>query len=97
MMKKILAALAAMVLAGSFALPLNAAPIGVPKAAPIHTADVEQVKHRGHGNGYANGHWRIGGTLIATVGITARATVRGITAIPDTAIATIIPTIVGQA
>jgi len=46
---------------------------------------------------------RTGATLIATAIITARATVRGLTAIPDpmaipgTAIATITPTIVGQA
>ncbi len=57
-MKKLFPTLAAMVLAASFALPLNAMPIVVPKAAPIHTADVEQVKNRGHGNGYAYGHWK---------------------------------------
>ncbi|CAN7266013.1 hypothetical protein [Rhizobium sp. LjRoot258] len=57
-MKKLFPAFAAVVLAASFALPLNATPIVVPNAVHMHTADVEQVKHRGHGNGYANGHWK---------------------------------------
>jgi hypothetical protein len=58
MMKKLLPALAAVVLAGSFALPVDAAPIVVPNAVPTHATDVEQVKHRGHGNGYAYGHYK---------------------------------------
>ncbi|WP_431322625.1 hypothetical protein [Rhizobium sp. YTU87027] len=57
-MKKLFAPIAAMVLAASFSLPLNATPIVVPKAVPIHTPDVELVKHKGHGNGYAYGHWK---------------------------------------
>jgi hypothetical protein len=56
MMKKLISPLAAMVLATSFALPLNATPIVVPKAVPIHAADVELVKDKSHGNGYAYGH-----------------------------------------
>ncbi|MBA9029494.1 hypothetical protein ACU8MP_10120 [Rhizobium leguminosarum] len=58
MMKKLFPALAAVVLAASFALPLNATPIVVPKAVPMHAADIEQVKHRSHGKKYANGHWK---------------------------------------
>ncbi|MBW9117728.1 hypothetical protein JNB88_29360 [Rhizobium cauense] len=57
-MKKLLSALAAMMMAGSFALPLNAAPIVVPNTGPVHATDVEQIKHRGHGNGYAHGHYK---------------------------------------
>ena len=57
-MKKLFPAVAAIVLAASFALPLNATPIVVPSAVPLHTADIEQVEHRGHGNGYAYGHWK---------------------------------------
>ena len=56
-MKKLFLAVAATVLAASFALPLNAAPIVVPKAVAMHN-DVEQVKHRRHGNGHAYGHWK---------------------------------------
>ncbi|MBB3352287.1 hypothetical protein FHT70_002209 [Rhizobium sp. BK049] len=55
-MKMLFSSLAAIVLSASFALPLNAAPIVVSKAVAIHTADVEQVKHRHHGNGHAYGH-----------------------------------------
>ncbi|MBX5158880.1 MULTISPECIES: hypothetical protein [unclassified Rhizobium] len=57
-MKKLFPAVAATVLAACFALPLNATPIVVPKPVAMHTADVEQVKHRRHGNGYAYGHWK---------------------------------------
>ena len=57
-MKKLLSALAAMMMAGSFAVPLNAAPIVVPNPGPAHATDVEQIKHRGHGNGYAHGHYK---------------------------------------
>ncbi|MBX5142142.1 hypothetical protein HJB79_25805 [Rhizobium lentis] len=57
-MKMLFSSLAAIVLSASFALPLNAAPIVVSKAVAIHTADVEQVKHRRHGNGHAYGHWK---------------------------------------
>ncbi|WP_088937088.1 hypothetical protein [Rhizobium sp. N122] len=57
-MKKLFPAVAATVLAACFALPLNATPIVAPKAVAIHTADVEQVKHRRHGNGHAYGHWK---------------------------------------
>ena len=57
-MKTLFSPLAAMVLAASFALPLNAAPIAVPKAVPLHTTDVELVRHKSHGNGYAYGHYK---------------------------------------
>ncbi len=57
-MNKLLPAVAASVLAACFALPLNAMPIVVPKAVAVHTSDVEQVKHRRHGNGHAYGHWK---------------------------------------
>ncbi|MBX5154587.1 hypothetical protein HJB77_25395 [Rhizobium lentis] len=57
-MKMLFSSLAAIVLSASFALPLNAAPIVVSKAVAIYTADVEQVKHRHHGNGHAYGHWK---------------------------------------
>jgi Ni/Co efflux regulator RcnB len=55
-MKMLFSSLAAMVLSASFALPLNATPIVVPNAVHMHTLDVEQVKHRRHGNGHAYGH-----------------------------------------
>ncbi|MBB2822068.1 UNVERIFIED_ORG: hypothetical protein GGD59_005351 [Rhizobium esperanzae] len=57
-MKKLFPAVAATVLAACFALPLNAMPIVVPKAVAVHTADVEQIRHRHHGNGYAYGQWK---------------------------------------
>lgn len=58
MMKKLFSALAAMVLTASFALPLSAMPIVVQKSVPMHTANVEQVKKKGRGHGYAYGHWK---------------------------------------
>ncbi|MGO7214338.1 hypothetical protein ACCS75_25135 [Rhizobium ruizarguesonis] len=57
-MKMLFSSLAVMVLSASFALPLNAAPIVVPNAVHMHTPDVEQIKHRRHGNGHAYGHWK---------------------------------------
>ncbi|WP_064694780.1 hypothetical protein [Rhizobium aegyptiacum] len=57
-MKMLFSSLAAMVLSASFALPLNAMPILVPKAVAMHTADVEQVKHRKHHKWHANRHWK---------------------------------------
>lgn len=57
-MKMLCSSLAAIVLSASFALPINATPIVVPNAVQMHTPDVEQVKHRRHGNGYAYGHWK---------------------------------------
>ncbi|MBB4437182.1 MULTISPECIES: hypothetical protein [Rhizobium] len=47
---------AAIVLSASFALPLSATPIVVPSAVHMQTPDVEQVKHRRHGNGHGYGH-----------------------------------------
>jgi len=55
-MKKLVTSFAAMIVAASCALPLNAAPIVVTTAIPIRTADVEPVKYKGHGNGHAYGH-----------------------------------------
>lgn len=57
-MKKLLSALAAVVLATSFALPLNAAPIFGPKPELAQTTDVVQVRHRSHRHWHANRHWR---------------------------------------
>jgi hypothetical protein len=56
MIKKLFPPFAAMVVAASCALPLSATPMVVPKAMPIHTADVELAKYKGHGNGHAYGH-----------------------------------------
>lgn len=47
-MKKLLSAVGAIGLAASFALPLSAAPIFVPKPAQVQNASIEQVKHRRH-------------------------------------------------
>ncbi|SCB57280.1 hypothetical protein GA0061105_102269 [Rhizobium aethiopicum] len=57
-MKMLFSSLAAMVLSASFALPLNAAPMVVPKAVAIHAADVDLVHYRRHGKGHAYGHWK---------------------------------------
>ena len=57
-MKKLLSVLAATVLAASFALPLNAAPIFVPKPEQVQTSPVEQVKHRRHWRNKHYRHWR---------------------------------------
>ncbi|RDJ04016.1 hypothetical protein [Rhizobium grahamii] len=57
-MKRLFSALAATVLAASFAMPLNATPIVVPNAEPLQTVDVEHVKYKGHANGHAYGHWK---------------------------------------
>ncbi len=57
MMKKLLSALAVVVLAASFALPLNAAPIFVPKAEQVQTGDVVQVKRRHHRHWRSDRYW----------------------------------------
>jgi hypothetical protein len=57
-MKKLLSALIAGVLAASFALPLNAAPIFVPKPEQVLTGAVEQVNHRRHRHWRADSHWK---------------------------------------
>ncbi|MEY9197459.1 hypothetical protein [Sinorhizobium sp. CCBAU 05631] len=54
-MTKLLAALTAVLLAASFALPLNAAPTFVPKHEQVQTGAVEQVRHRRHWR--AERHW----------------------------------------
>ncbi|MBP1875736.1 hypothetical protein J2Z19_005473 [Ensifer adhaerens] len=52
-MKKLLSALAAISLAASFALPLSAAPIFVPKPVEVQAiTTAEQVNH------WRNRHWR---------------------------------------
>ncbi|MBB4574447.1 hypothetical protein GGI59_002260 [Rhizobium lentis] len=96
-MKMLFSSLAAIVLSASFALPLNATPIVVPKAVAMHTADVEQVHYRRHGHVMRMATGKNTDTLTATAGITARAIVRGITAVATiTAIATTTPIAVGQ-
>lgn len=57
-MKKLLSTLGAVVLAASFALPLNAAPIFVPKPEQVQAGDVEQVRHRKHRHEHADRHWK---------------------------------------
>ena len=52
-MKKLLSALAATILAAAFALPLNAAPMFVPKPEQVRANVVEKVKHRKYYR-----HWR---------------------------------------
>lgn len=55
-MKKLLSPLIATILAASFALPLNAAPIFVPTTSPQVRADaIEPVGHRRH---WRHQHWR---------------------------------------
>ncbi|MGH6806638.1 MAG: hypothetical protein ACREEJ_07315 [Ensifer adhaerens] len=56
-MKKLLSALAAIGLAASFALPLNAAPIFVPKPEQVQTGTVEQVNHWRHRHWRADRRW----------------------------------------
>lgn len=51
-MKKLLSAFAAMGLAATFALPVNAAPVFVPKPEQVQSNAVELVKHR------SDRHWR---------------------------------------
>ena len=55
-MKKLLSALAATILAASFALPVNAAPIFVPKPEQVRADVVEKVKQKWHRKHYR--HWR---------------------------------------
>ncbi|MEI3855955.1 MULTISPECIES: hypothetical protein [Ensifer] len=57
-MKKLLSTLGAVVLATSFALPLNAAPIFVPKPEQVLAGDVEQVRHRKHRHEHADRQWK---------------------------------------
>jgi hypothetical protein len=57
MMTKLLSALAAVALAASFTLPLNAAPIFVPKPEQVQTSAVEQVNHWRHRHWRADRHW----------------------------------------
>jgi hypothetical protein len=57
-MRKLLSVLAVTVLAASFALPLNAAPIFVPKPEQVENSPVEQVKHRRHWRKKHYRHWR---------------------------------------
>jgi arylamine N-acetyltransferase len=59
-MKKLLSVLTAAVLGMAFALPLNAAPISVPKPEQVQKSAVEQVKHRKHWRHKHYRHWRGG-------------------------------------
>ncbi|WP_248449449.1 hypothetical protein [Sinorhizobium meliloti] len=56
-MSKLLSALIATILAASFALPLNAAPIFVPKPAQVQADSAEQVNHRHYRHWRAERHW----------------------------------------
>ncbi|MGF6177058.1 hypothetical protein [Ensifer sp. 4252] len=56
-MKKLLSALTAIGLAASFALPLNAAPIFVPKPEQVQTGTVEPVNHWRHRQWRADRRW----------------------------------------
>ncbi|WP_429817160.1 hypothetical protein [Ensifer sp. B1-9] len=56
-MKKLLSAFAAIGLAASFAVPLSAAPIFVPKPAQVQAGTVEQVSHRSHHHWRAEHRW----------------------------------------
>jgi len=56
-MRKLLSALAAAVLAASFAPPLNAAPIFVPRAEQVQIGNVELVRHWSHRHWRADRYW----------------------------------------
>lgn len=56
-MRKLLSALAAVVLAASSAPPLNAAPIFVSRVDQVQIGNVEQVRHRSHGYWRADRYW----------------------------------------
>lgn len=56
-MKKLLSAFAAIGLAATFALPLSAAPIFVPRPENVQTGTVEQVNHRSHRHWHADRRW----------------------------------------
>jgi hypothetical protein len=60
MMKKLSSVLMASILGMAFALPLNAAPLSVPKPQQVQTSAVEQVNHRKHWRHkhYRNKHHR---------------------------------------
>ena len=55
-MKKLLSVVTATILATAFAMPLNAAPMFVPKPEQVRADIVETVKQKWHGNR----HWRNG-------------------------------------
>jgi hypothetical protein len=92
-MKKLLSVLTAAVLGMAFALPLNAAPISVPKPEQAQTSAVEQVKHRKHWRHKHYRHWRgvvtgTGGThggTAATMADVTRAAIIAPTIAPTTA------------
>jgi hypothetical protein len=58
-MNKLLSSLLAAVLGMAFALPLNAAPLSMPKPEQVQQSAVEQVKHRRHWRRNYS-HWRGG-------------------------------------
>lgn len=56
-MNKLLSAFAAIGLAATFALPVNAAPMFVPKPEQVQTGTVEQVHWRHHRHWRADRRW----------------------------------------
>jgi hypothetical protein len=58
MMKKLSSVLMATILGMAFALPLNAAPLSVPKPEQVQTGAVEQVRHRKHWRHKHYRHWK---------------------------------------
>ncbi|GLS30471.1 hypothetical protein SAMN04488498_103216 [Mesorhizobium albiziae] len=58
MMKKLSSVLTAAVLAMAFAMPLNAAPISVPKPEQVEANATQQVKHRRHWRHKHYRNWR---------------------------------------
>ncbi|MCT7378173.1 hypothetical protein [Chelativorans salis] len=62
-MKKLLSAVGATILAASFALPANAAPLFVPKPAQVQGNAVEKVhgrdwRRKHYPRGWARSHWK---------------------------------------
>jgi hypothetical protein len=58
-MKTLLSVTLSTVLGLAFVLPLNAAPLSLPKPEQVQQSAVEQVRHRRHW-GHRHGHWRGG-------------------------------------
>ncbi|WP_104663963.1 hypothetical protein [Ensifer adhaerens] len=56
-MRKLLSAFAVIGLAASFAMPLSAAPVFVPKPENAQVNSVEQVNHRSHRRWHAERRW----------------------------------------
>lgn len=58
-MKTLLSVTLSTVLGIAFSLPLNAAPLSLPKPEQVQQSAVEQIRHRRHW-GHRYGHWRGG-------------------------------------